>query len=274
MNKLEMYCITNKVVNLLNETNYKVGWVGKEKPPNHYILCNSKDNIFYKEKHYSELTFQYWYWKNLLDIKNPNWIGFCQKRRFWVNRHSYNTSNPTFDFINEHLNEADPEWDSFDSIICKSINVNKVKKMKLIKRGLRSIIKEPSILFSEEKRTLALHFDMHHGYGNLNKAISVMDEKDRLDFKNYVNTSFTYNPHIMFIAKSNIHKKWFDTLFPWLERCEKIFKTDTLKGYDTQRLYAYLAERYLPFWFNKYTHAKEWPWIFFDTQTKLNLDGK
>ena len=79
-----MYCITNKVVNILNETNYKIGWVGKEKPPNHYILCNSKDNIFYKEKYYSELTFQYWFWKNLLDTGNPNWIGFCQKRRFWI----------------------------------------------------------------------------------------------------------------------------------------------------------------------------------------------
>ena len=182
--------------------------------------------------------------------------------------------NKYFDFASEHLSAPDLEWDSYDAIVCESINVNKVKKIKLLKRGFRSIIKDPLIFFNEKKQTLALHFDMHHGYGNLDKAISVMDEKDRLDFKNYVNTSFTYNPHIMFIAKSNIHKKWFDTLFPWLERCEKIFKTDSLEGYDTQRLYAYLAERYLPFWFNKYTKVKEWPWIFFDTQTKLNLDGK
>ena len=274
MKKLEMYCITNKVVNILSETNYKVGWVGKEEPPNHYKTCNSKDNIFYKEKYYSELTFKYWYWKNLLDINNPNWIGFCQKRRFWLKQNINIKPNKIFDFTNEHLSMPDPEWNSFDAIVCESINVNKVKKIKLLKRGVRSIIKDPSILFNEKKQTLALHFDMHHGYGNLDKAINVMDEKDRLDFKNYVNTSFTYNPHIMFIAKSIIHKKWFDTLFPWLEKCEKIFKTDSLKGYDTQRLYAYLAERYLSFWFNKYTNVKEWPWIFFDTQTKLNSDEK
>mgnify|MGYP006135895185 FL=1 len=269
-----MYCITNKVVSIVNETNYKIGWVGKEKPPNHYITCNSKDNIFYKEKYYSELTFQYWYWKNLLDINNPNWIGFCQKRRFWIKKNSSIKSKSVFDFANDHLSKPDLDWNSFDAIICKSINVNKVKKIKLLKRGFRSIVKDPSIFFNEKKQTLALHFDMHHGYGNLDKAISVMDEKDRQEFKNYVNTSFTYNPHIMFIAKSIIHKKWFEALFPWLERCEKIFKTDTLKGYDTQRLYAYLAERYLPFWFNKYTNVKEWPWIFFDTQAKLNLDDK
>jgi hypothetical protein len=268
MKKLEMYCITNKVVNLLNETNYKIGWVGKEKPPSNYITCNTQDNIFFKEQYYSELTFQYWYWKNMLDLDNSNWIGFCQKRRFWVKKNSNIEANSTLNFINQHLSEPYPEWESFDAIICKSINVNKVKKMKLIKRGFRSIIKDPTIFFNEKKRTLALHFDMHHGHGNLSKAINVMEEKDRLDFKNYVNTTYTYNPHIMFIAKSATHKKWFDTLFPWLERCEKIFELGSLKGYDTQRLYAYLAERYLSFWFNKYTKTKEWPWVFLDTHDK------
>ena len=66
----------------------------------------------------------------------------------------------------------------------------------------------------------------------------------------------------MFIAKKEIVKKWFATLFPWLERCEDVFGFDDLQGYDTTRLYAYLAERYLSFWFKKYTNFKEQPWIF------------
>ena len=37
---------------------------------------------------------------------------------------------------------------------------------------------------------------------------------------------------------------------------------ENLKGYDTERLYAYLAERYLSFWFKKYTKYKEQPWVF------------
>ena len=45
-------------------------------------LLFSKENIYNKEKHYSELAFHYWYWKNKLDINNENWIGFCQRRRF------------------------------------------------------------------------------------------------------------------------------------------------------------------------------------------------
>jgi hypothetical protein len=63
----------------------------------------------------------------------------------------------------------------------------------------------------------------------------------------------------MFIAKAYIAERWFSTLFPWLFRCEKIFGFNNLKGYDTQRLYAYLAERYLSFWFKKYSKFIEWP---------------
>ena len=105
---------------------------------------------------------------------------------------------------------------------------------------------------------------MHHGYKNLDKAISVLDEQDKNDFYNYVNYETSYNPHIMLITKPDIAFKWFNTLFSWLERCEEIFGFENLRGYDTTRLYAYLAERYLSFWFNKYTKTKNSPWTFVD----------
>jgi hypothetical protein len=110
-----------------------------------------------------------------------------------------------------------------------------------------------------KKQTLKLHFDMHHGYGNLDKAIDLMDFDDKDEFRKFVNTSTSFNPHIMFIAKPTIAKKWFSKLFSWLFRCEKVFGFHNLSGYDTTRLYAYLAERYLSFWFKKYTKYIEWP---------------
>ena len=64
---------------------------------------------------------------------------------------------------------------------------------------------------------------MHHGYGNLNKAINLLNKEDRKDFFDYCNKSISYNPHIMFIAKPNIVNTWFEALFPWLLRCEKEF---------------------------------------------------
>ena len=65
----------------------------------------------------------------------------------------------------------------------------------------------------------------------------------------------------MCIAKPEILEMWFKNLFTWLLRCEDEFGYKNLKDYDTQRLYAYLAERYLSFWFKKYTKFKELPWI-------------
>ena len=35
--------------------------------------------------------------------------------------------------------------------------------------------------------------------------------------------------------------------------------------YDTQRLYAFLSERYLSFWFKKNTKFFEQPWVLYDS---------
>jgi len=145
------------------------------------------------------------------------------------------------------------------AIIAEPIFVNNVKKIKLIKRGLRSLIKNPSIFFDTKKQSIKLHFDMHHGYGNFDKAINLMNDDDREEFRKFVNNSISFNPHIMFIAKPDVANRWFSSLFPWLFRCEKVFGLNNLSGYDTTRLYAYLAERYLSFWFKKYTRFIEWP---------------
>ena len=262
--KLEIYCITNKRLLAVENTDYKLAGVGLAAFPERYLKCNADDNIFYKEKYYSELTFQYWYWKNILNKNSIDWVGFCQKRRFWINKDSIGKKIDPKNFKNHILKEVPKEWNNKNAIICDPIDVNNLKTMKLLKRGFRSILKDPRILFKKKKRTVNLHFDMHHGYGNLDKAIEVMNLEDRKEFSDFVKTSTSYNPHIMFIAKANIHQKWFETLFPWLLRCEKIFGFKELHGYDTQRLYAYLAERYLSFWFRKYTNYSNWPWAFYD----------
>ena len=91
-NKLEIYCVTNKKLSYLENFDYNLATVGTDSFSDKYIKCNYGDNIFNKEKYYSELTFQYWYWKNKLDINQNNWLGFCQKRRFWIKKNSTNES--------------------------------------------------------------------------------------------------------------------------------------------------------------------------------------
>ena len=264
LNQLEVFCVTNKVIPHIEKTNYQLVAVGKNNFPSNYLKCNTMDNIFYKEEFYSELTFHYWYWKNLLKLSNSKWIGFCQKRRFWIKESSLDKNINKLNIKEHLLFNPEKNWEKYDSIICNPINVSGVKKMKILKRGWRSLIKNPSILFDEKKQNLKLHFDMHHGYGNLDIAISLLKIEDRNDFNNYLIDNNKFNPHIMFIAKQDILERWFHDLFTWLEECEKKIGFNSSNNYDTKRLYAYLAERYLSYWFKKYTTYKEQPWVFIE----------
>ena len=264
MNNLDIYCVTNKKLDFLERTSLKLAAVGNENFSKDYIRCDTRDNIFYKEKYYSELTFHYWYWKNILPNEKKKWVGFCQKRRFWItseeNINEINSNNLN-DFL---LTKIDKKLENYESFICKPIKISGAKKIKIIKRGWKNLIREPSIIFNKKKENLLLHFDMHHGYENLKKAISLLDEDNKYDFLDYVKNRDFYNPHIMSISKPEILNKWFTNLFEWLSRCENEFGYDKLHGYDTQRLYAYLAERYLSYWFKKYTNYKELPWALIE----------
>ena len=269
---LEIFCVTNKHFDFYNDIKYKFAAVGKNNFPPNYIRCNTKDNIFYKEEYYSELTFQYWFWKNeLKNYSNNTWVGFCQKRRFCLKK----KKNPELNKIGEILTGKENvkerllynipnEWKNYESVLFEPIFLNNLKLMKILKRGLKSIMKDPTIIFNKNKQTIKLHFDMFHGYGNLDLAINAMNPKDKDDFREFVSKSTSYNPHVVFISRPKIINKYFIDLFQWLDSCEKIFGFKFLKGYDTKRLYGFLAERYTSFWFKKYTRAIEWPWVFID----------
>ena len=263
MRKINLFCITNKPIFFLEKLDLKLVGVGKKKFSKKYIDCLKGKNIQNKEEHYSELTFHYWFWKNKLNNFNDNeWIGFCQKRRFWVKR-KVKLRN-TKQLQKNLITVAPSKWENFESIICKPIRVDNPKKMKLIKRGWRNLILDPTIFFVRKKQNIKLNFDMHHGYGVLDKAIDVMNLKDRENFRRFVNKEIKFNPHIMVISKKKILNKWFKDLFNWLFKCEKVFGFKDLEGYDQKRLYAFLAERYLSFWFLKKTTYLESNWSFFE----------
>ena len=84
------------------------------------------------------------------------------------------------------------------------------------------MIKKPSFFFDKNKRNIQFHFDLMHGDGNLKRAINLLEEEDRTQFLNFVNSEVSFNPHNMFICKSKKTLfKYYDTVFPWLEKCEK-----------------------------------------------------
>jgi hypothetical protein len=79
-----------------------------------------------------------------------------------------------------------------------------------------------------------------------------------------LNNNSSFNQANLFICKSkNLVNEYYNTIFEWLEKCEKIFGFN-LTGYGKIRIYGFLAERFLPFWFNKYANCLDWPIVFND----------
>ena len=262
MNNLNMYCIC------LHDNNYndvkKLGYIpvalGKNEFNSNWLRDNKGENISHKNSYYGEYTFHYWFWKNKIDyIENDKWIGFCAYRRFWTSKKNKFSIYNQEDF----LANIPEEWNGYDTIIGQDIYVNKFKITKLIKHGLKSLLHYPPAIL-EKNRNIMFHFNAFHGYGKLEKAIELMNDEDRNDFRNFVLKRNSYNRGNMFICKSTkIIKDYYSSLFPWLEKCEKIFGYKSA-NYGETRIYAFLAERYLSYWFNKYTKPLIWPVAFFD----------
>ena len=145
--------------------------------------------------------------------KNNLWIGFCQKRRFWLQ--SKNSRNNL-------LSKVPSNWNNYNAVICKKINLGKPKLSKIFKRGWKNIIQKPSILYSDRNYNIELHFDLFHGFRNLQKAAELVKKEDRDEFIEYIKKNRSFNPHIMCVAKPKILKLWFEDLFPWLKRLSLI----------------------------------------------------
>ena len=70
MAKMKIYCVTNT----LEQLNLNLAGVGKKKFKKRYISSLVGKNIQSKERNYSELTFHYWFWKNLKRLDKNLWI--------------------------------------------------------------------------------------------------------------------------------------------------------------------------------------------------------
>ncbi len=264
MQNLTMFCICihNELLSKVKKLNYIPVGLGNEKFDKDWIRDDSGENISYKNKFYGEYTFHYWFWKNkLIEVKDQEWIGFCAYRRFWSNKISASYENIKFE---DNILKSVPKlWNDYDVILGDKIYVDDIKLSKILKYGKLSILKNPRSIF-KKNRNIKFQFDMFHGNGDLDKAINVLNENDREDFRQFVNSEKSYNQGNMFICKSKkLMNNYYETIFDWLIKCEEIFGFE-LDSYGKVRIYGFLAERFLPFWFNKYSKCLEWPIIFND----------
>jgi len=272
---MKMFCISLNAnhLNFIKQINYIPVGLGKNNFSTEWYRDNTGTNISQKNKNYGEYTFHYWLWKNHIDkeILKENWIGFCQYRKFWSKEKNLLSAQSINELKKLVLKEIPESYQNIDVILGEEIVTTNFKKMKFLKKGLGLILKKPSYLFNKNSRNIKFHFDLMHGYNNLDKAIDLLDEENRNDFREFVNTKTSFNPHNMFICKStDILKKYYSTIFPWLERCEKLFGFENLKGFGKIRIYGFLAERFLSYWFKKNYKFKTMPILFYDIKKDFN----
>jgi hypothetical protein len=283
MNNLELYCMCLYDDHLENvkALGYIPVGLGKNKFRAEWLRDNQGKNISHKNLYYGEYSFYYWFWKNKLnEIPENKWIGFSHYRHHWSNQNQIKSDELNL-IINEKnyesyiLKGVNPEWNNYDVILGDPMDVNgRYKLTKILKNGFSSlgILSKNLFAFTKNNRNIKLQFDFFHGYGIMDKAISVLDEKEKNDFKDYINSKDSYNRENMFICRSKkLMNEYFISVFNWLEKCEPIFGFN-LKGYAKTRIYTFLAERYISYWFNKYSKPLYWPIFFFDTnKNKLRL---
>ena len=255
-------CLHNKVLPIIKKLGYVPVGLGNDKFSKDWLRDNTLDNISHKNKYYSEYSFNYWFWKNILPrMKNNTWVGFCGYREYWGNKKKITENSKVEDVV---LKEIPTEWKNYDTIVGEHLSIGGTKIIKVIKYGKLAILRNPKAIFSKSGRTIRWQFDMFHGSGNLDKAIELLPNKDRDDFKHFTINETSFSRGNMFISKSpKIINLYFRDVFDWLKSCEGIFGFN-LEGYGKKRMYTFLAERYLPFWFKKYTNYLEWPVIYYD----------
>ena len=256
MNNINMFCISLRPehLNIIKDLNYIPVGLGVENFSNDWLTDKNKFSIAEKNPYYGEYTFHYSLWKNNL-FNLHGWIGFCQYRKFWSSSFKKKNINDYNIFKRNILNKIPINLSKYETIIGQNLYINQFRFSKFVKHNFKKMIFNPELIFNKNKRTIKFHFDMMHGYGNLDKAIEVLDTKDRNDFEYFVNTEIAFNPHNMFICKNlKILNAYYESVFPWLHNCEKIFGFKGLKNYGLKRIYAFLAERYMSFWFKKYTN--------------------
>ena len=261
MKNLSIFCLTlnpehEKIISRLS---YKPVGLGDKDFPKSFFSDKTGDNISSKNPHYGEYTFHYWIWKNYLNKIDTKWVGFCQYRKFFLLNEILKKEITLNDLEDAVLKDIDNNTAEYDCILGNKFSVENYKFSKIIKNHFLKFLSNPALLINKKKRSLKFHFDLFHGRGNLDKAINLLDENNKKQFSTYMSSETSFHPHNMFICKTNILKKYYDVVFPWLEKCEQEFGFVNLSGYGQKRIYGFLAERFLSFWFSKNYKIKKVP---------------
>lgn len=202
------------------------------------------DSIAQKNSFYSELTAQYWAWKNILPKTDANEIiGFCHYRRFFnfglpankiTDIAKINHAQKISDLL-QH--EADVLLGTATTFQLKQHWFSKSRKLQRLK-------------FPWQSLTLLEQFELEHEKQDLLTAAHALPHEHKQDFIDYLN-EYRLCPYNMYAAKPFVLEAYFATLFPWLFEVEKHLNLSNREPYQA-RLPGFIAERFSSYYFNKF----------------------
>jgi hypothetical protein len=230
MVNLKIYCCTIKYFKVLEKLPSYITPVGlgHNDFPHYWIRENSGENIIDLNPYYAEFTMFYWIWKNKLkEMQENDFVGTCQHRLLWLNKHFNKKQKFNFTSLYSNLLKSDNE------IFLKNdlIHLNEI---------------------SFKNKNLYNDFCEVHNKNFLDNAISLLPKNEEIGFKKYLDNKKIY-PMNMFITKVKFFEEYCSFIFPWLEKCFKYGKENNLYiGYN-KRLVAFLMERFTSYWFDRFT---------------------
>ncbi len=268
--KLFCLCLDEHHLNNIKYLNYIPVGLGGNDFSSEWLKDKSGVNISEKNPYYGEYSFHFWLWKNKLqEFKENDWLGFCGYRYHWSQQSNIKSDEIT-KIINKNnfekyiLKKKPNEWDDYEVILGEEMFVDKYKLSKILKHAKLKFLTNPQY-FVKKNRNIKLHFDIFHGEGVLDKAIRQLDKKNQEGFEYFVKNKKSFNRENMFFCRSkSLLNEYYKCIFNWLRNCEDVFGFN-LHGYSKKRIYAFLAERFVSYWFQKNSNYRTWPIFFFDT---------
>ncbi len=226
---LKIFCMTIKHYHVLEKLPKSIipFGLGDHSYPSGWMNEKNGQSIVYLNKFYGEASGIYWVWKNYLNkLDRDDWIGFCQYRRLWLS-----------DLYNKK-----------QSLSFKSLYSNLLKSDVNFKSSIEAFLLQPTV-FSNQN--LIKQFDFLYGKNTLSECVNLINEKDRDDFKNFLNGN-KFSICNMFITKPRIFRLYCEEMFNWIEKCYSYCNSHNLLIGKNMRLPVFMVERFTSFWFEKY----------------------
>lgn len=228
---LKILVVYHKQSELIKSNVYEPIHVGdmQNNPSREFLMQNmigddTGDNIADKNPVYNELTALYWAWKNYGLLGNPDYIGLCHYRRFFV---PVQTGNPylevrkTDEKFNKLIGLTDYDWEF------------------VLNQG-DFVAPVPS-----KRSSVRDNYKRAHNLEDLSRAVEILKEK----YPDYAEAADSYLDG----SKSYFHNMFIFDKATFFRYCEWIF--DILQEYEStakaplQRLY--ISERLTGIFFTK-----------------------